>query len=85
MSTSASQPETLQSRGQASGSHACTSTIDGHTAPSCIACVVTERVRLRVPPPHEREQLPQLAHSVVSQSTGQGPRLHLVWSNFDSS
>ena len=47
-----------------------------HTAPPNADCVLTSRLRTRVPPPHAAEQPLQMPHSPSTQSMGHGAMLH---------
>lgn len=45
----------------------------GHCVPALAACLMTRRARVRLPPPHEREQAPQSDQRETVQCTGHGP------------
>ena len=55
----------------------------GHASPPFAGDVVTVRVRVICPPPHDTEHEPQALHADTAQSIGQLPALHDVESVSD--
>jgi len=68
---------TAQLIGQACVLQACCSDVAGHAAPPLADCVVTERVRVCLPPPHVAEQADQVDQPLTAQLTGQACVLHV--------
>lgn len=70
--------EVMQFTGQELSLHDCSSDKLGQIAPLCKGWFVTDRVRVCSPPPHDIVQVLHCEKALTSQSTGHGPRLHIV-------